>query len=135
MNLMISSAATERKRQLAVEESLERATGSGTAPYTPGETYRNNKFYLIDDSVKDGNGNPYTAIQPSRNKPPANNPGFWWPDTQSEVKRWSDIAVGTEILKGIEVIHNSQNWICAETHVKTAGNGPRQGSTIWTKKE
>lgn len=135
MSLMILSAATERKRQLAIEENLERATGKGTAPYVAGEPYRSNKFYLIDDSVKDGNGNPYTALQESRNKPPANNPLFWKPDTQVTVMRWSDIAVGTEILAGTEVIHNSQNWICAETHVKTAGNGPRQGSTIWTKKE
>lgn len=134
MSLIVSSAV-ERKRQLEIEENLERATGKGTAPYVAGETWRNNKFYLIDDSVKDSNGNPHTAIQPSRNKPPANNPDFWKPDAQASVVRWSDISVGTEILIGTEVIHNSQNWTANETHIKTAGNGPRQGSAIWTKKE
>lgn len=126
-------SAVERKRQLVVAENLERATGKGTAPYTPGEKWRNNKMYLIDDSVKDGNGNPYVALKESRNKPPSNNSDFWKPDTQADVKRWSDIPVGTEIQNGTVVLHNSQNWVCNETHVKTAGNGPRQGSAIWIK--
>lgn len=133
MSLTISSAAKERKRQLEVSERLERATGTGTAPYTLGETHRNDRLYLTDDSVKDKNGKPYVAIMPSRNKPPANNPDFWKPDAQAEVKRWTDIAVGAQIPAGTVVIHNSQTWVCTETHIKTAGNAPRQGSTIWTK--
>lgn len=131
MNL-IASSALERKRQLVIEENLERATGNGTAKYEPGEKWRNNKMYLVDDSIKDGNGNPYIALQNSRNKPPANNPDFWKADTQVTIKRWSDIAVGTEIKQGLEVIHNSKNWISNETHIKTAGNAPKQGSAIWT---
>lgn len=135
MSLMILSAATERKRQLMASEDLERATGKGTAPFEPGERWRNDRMYLIDDATKDGNGNPYTALQPSRNKPPANSPDFWEKDTQPEVLRWSDIAVGTDIPVGLEVIHNSQNWVCGVAHTKTAGNGPRQGSATWIKKE
>lgn len=133
MNLIRSSAII-RKQQLIMEETLERATGKGTAPFTPGETWRNNKFYLIDDSVKDSNGNPYTNIKECRNKPPANSPDFWKPDTQAHIQRWADIAVGATIQITTEVIHNSKNWVCAETHVKTAGNGPRAGSTIWLSK-
>lgn len=130
MSLIVSSAK-ERKRQLVVEEELSRATGKGDVPYTPGEKWRNNKMYLVDDAVKDANGKAYTALQESRNKPPANNPEFWKLDEQPSVKRWSDIPVGAEILKGTEVIHNSKNWHCLETHIKTAGNAPRQGSTLW----
>lgn len=128
-------SAVERKRQLVVQENLERATGKGEALYVPGERWKNNKMYLVDDSVTDGNGNPYIALEDSRNKTPANSPEYWKSGkVNADVKRWSDISVGTEIQIGTEVIHNSKNWICGETHIKTAGNGPKQGSTIWISK-
>lgn len=133
MNLTKLSAI-ERKRKLVVEENLLRVTGKGETPYTPREHYRSNKMYLTDDTVVDGNGDPYTALQDSRNKPPANNPLFWKPDIKPEVKRWSDIPVGTAIAVGLEVIHNSADWVCVSAHTKTAGNAPRQGSDLWAKK-
>lgn len=131
----MSQVKDQRKKNLTTEEQLERATGSGgSSAYVPGETHRNNKQYLTDDQVKDKNGNPYTSLQPNINKPPASNPKFWKPDA-AEVKRWSDILVGTEILVGTKVFHNNKNWIANETHIKTAGNGPRQGSDLWRENE
>lgn len=136
---LIEMATQERKRQLVSQERLERVTGAGgSATYEPGERWRNNKQYLADDSVTDSNGKLYYALQDCRNKPPANNPDYWQlAETSITYTAWSSYPVGTVFYGAGEaepqshVFHNGKNWDCSETHVKTAGNAPRQGSTVW----
>lgn len=140
MNSTIEEAKTERKRVLTMEEQLERATGSGgSSAYVPGEKWRNNKQYLAGDSVKDGNGNLYTALQNSLNKTPANHPEYWKPEPAPVITAWANDPVGTQYYDGTTESpqsyrhHNSKDWKCIQTHTKTAGNGPRQGSDLWAE--
>lgn len=141
MNL-IDLAKQERKRQLVAQERLERVTSSGgTAAYEPGERWRNNKQYLTGDSVKDGNGNVYFALQDNINKSPANNPEHWKRESAGEevFTPWSNDPVGTQYFDGSGGNpqslrrHNSANWKCIQAHTKTAGNAPKVGSELWEK--
>ena len=137
---LIELAKQERKRTLILQERLERLTGSGgSAAYIPGEPWRNNKLYLTDDTVKDGNGKTRRAKRENINKPPANHPDDWElvPSEEPIYTAWSNDPVGTQYFNGsggtIQSLrrHNSQNWKCKLSHVKTAGNGPRAGSEFW----
>jgi hypothetical protein len=122
-----------------MQEQLDRALGSGGAmAYEPGERWRNNKHYLVDDNVKDGNGNNYIALMNSINKPPASNPEFWMREAgEVTITAWSNDPVGTQYYDGIVLEsqslrrHNSQECKCIQSHVKTQGNAPRQGSELW----
>lgn len=77
-SILINAAKVMRRQTLIQQEQFDRVVcaGGGVA-YTSGERWRNNKQYLADDTIKDGNGNIYTAKTNSINKTPANNPEYW----------------------------------------------------------
>lgn len=136
---LIGDAMTERKRILSMQTSLERMKGSNTTGYIPGERWKNTTLYLTNDSVTDGNGNKYNALQDSRGKPPASNPDRWELDESTPVyDAWASDDVGTMYYNGVDGIHaqtlrkhNSKNWKCVVNHQKAAGNAPRAGSELW----
>ena len=140
-SLIIQAAMEERRKVLAINERVTRMTGGGSeVPYEPGERWRNNKQYLKGDTVRDGNGNLHEALQDSFNRPPANHQETYWQRVMGEVEfiPWSNFPNNTTTFyDGLcdnpksYVRHNSQDWECIETHVKLAGNAPRQGSTLW----
>lgn len=139
MMISIDESKAERMRILAGRVSLERMKGNNPTGYTPGERWKNTTLYLTGDSVTDGNGKKYNALQDCKGKPPTNNPEYWALDESTPIyESWANDDVGTLYYNGVDGIHpqtlrkhNSQNWKCIVNHQKTAGNAPRTGSLTW----